>query len=162
MPDTKSTAAETEIVPFRAQDGEAFYVLNRAWLDAHGIYEPADEEQLADPAAVIIAPGGALFIARCGGDVVGTVAIVPHGADEMELAKLTVVESARGGGLGRRLVERCLDFARTVGARRVVLMSNSRLAPAVRLYEAMGFEHRPLPSGVKYATADVYMVLELA
>jgi putative acetyltransferase len=162
MSDARPKLADTEIVPFRAEDGEAFYALNRAWLDEHGIYEPPDEEQLGDPDGSIIAPGGAVFIARRGGEVVGTAAIAPHGAGEMELAKVTVIESARGRGLGRRLVERCLEFARGAGARRVILMSNARLAPAVRLYEAVGFEHRPVPADVKYATADVYMVMELA
>jgi ribosomal protein S18 acetylase RimI-like enzyme len=45
---------------------------------------------------------------------------------------------------------------------RVVLVSNSRLGPAIRLYEGMGFQHRPLPADVPYATADVYMELDLA
>jgi putative acetyltransferase len=152
---------DIEIVPFAAEHGDAFYALNRAWLDAHGLYEPPDEPQLADPENEIIVPGGAVFIALRDGEVVGTSAVAPHGADEVELLKLTVSESARGSGLGRRLVERCIEYARHTSARRMVLVSSTKLGAAVRLYESLGFAHRPVPATVPYATADVYMELEL-
>jgi ribosomal protein S18 acetylase RimI-like enzyme len=151
----------TEIVPFAPEHGQAFYALNRAWLDAHELYEPPDEAQLSDPEHEIIGLGGAVFIALRDGEVVGTSAVAPHGTDEVELLKLTVSESARGTGLGRRLVERCIEHARQSSARRMVLVSSSKLGAALRLYESLGFEHRPLPATVPYATADVFMELEL-
>jgi hypothetical protein len=43
----------------------------------------------------------------------------------------------------------------------MMLMSNSQLQPAIRLYESMGFVHRPIPAVTKYAVANVYMVLDL-
>lgn len=150
-----------EIVPFRDEHAMAFYALNRAWLEAHGLYEPADETQLAEPWGTILAPGGAIFVAVVGDAVVGTAAVVPHGPGEVELAKLTVVPDRRGQGLGRRLAETCLAHARAHGARRAVLVSSSRLGAALRLYESLGFRRRPLPSDVAYATADVFMELPL-
>ena len=149
------------IVPFRPEHAAAFSALNRAWLEEHALYEPADEVQLADPEGSIIGAGGAIFVALRHGTVVGTAAVIPHGPGEMELAKLTVSADARGAGLGRRLAGACLAFARARGVRRLVLVSSSRLAPALRLYESMGFVRRPLPSVLPYATADVYMELEL-
>jgi putative acetyltransferase len=150
-----------EIVPFRPEHARAWYALNRAWLDEHVLYEPPDERQLADPVGTILDAGGAIFIALRGDDVVGTAAIAPHGPGEVELIKLTVHESARGAGLGRRLAATCLAHARALGAARVVLVSSSRLGAALTLYESMGFEHRSMPDDVPYATADVYMVLDL-
>jgi hypothetical protein len=79
---------EINIVPFRTEHGAAFYALNRAWLDEHGLYGEADEVQLADPVGTMIVPGGAVFVALRGDEVVGTAAVVPHGVDEVELAKL--------------------------------------------------------------------------
>jgi ribosomal protein S18 acetylase RimI-like enzyme len=149
------------LVPFRPEHAAAFYRLNRHWLDEHGLYEPADEAQMADPQASIIDVGGAIVVAENDGVVVGTAAIVPHGQGEMELAKLTVADSVRGAGLGRRLTESCIALARERGARRLVLVSSSRLASALRLYESMGFTSKPLPPKLPYATADVYMELEL-
>lgn len=138
-----------------------FYRLNRAWLDAHDLYEPADEVQLADPQGAIIDAGGAVFVAERAGAVVGTAAIVPHGPGEVELLKVTVAEGLRGTGLGRRLVEACISQGRDMGAHTMMLMSNSRLQPALRLYERMGFTPRPLPSPLPYDSADICMELRL-
>jgi putative acetyltransferase len=156
-----SALRNVEIVPFRAEHGAAFYELNRAWLDEYDLYEAADEAQLADPVGTIIAPGGALFIALRGDEVVGTAAVVPHGVGEVELAKLTVSERARGLGLGRRLAEHCMEHARRSSAQRVVLVSSSKLGAALRLYESLGFVHQPPPAVLSYASADVFMQREL-
>jgi putative acetyltransferase len=151
------------IESFRDEHAARFYTLNRAWLDAHGLFEPHDDEQLRDPQTAIIAQGGAIFIALDDADaVVGTAAVGPSVADdELELIKLTVAESARGQGLGRQLAEECVAFARTKRARRLVLVSSTKLSPALRLYESMGFERKPVPATVPYETADVYMEMEL-
>ena len=147
---------------FRPEHAAAFDALNRSWLTAHGLLEPADELHLADPAGQIVAPGGQIFVALDGGDVVGTCAVVPHGPGAFEIVKLTVAPAARGGGLGRRLVAACLEFAAGQGGRQVVLMSNSQLGAALRLYEQLGFRYRPVPPDVAYATADICMELDLA
>lgn len=154
---------DVEIVQFRPAHAAAFYRLNRAWLDAHGLYEPADEVQLADPQGAVIDAGGAVFIAERDGAVVGTAAVAPHGPGEVELLKVTVADALRGSGLGRRLVEVCITHATTVmGAHTMMLVSSSRLQAALRLYERMGFTHRPLPSPLPYETADVCMELRLS
>jgi RimJ/RimL family protein N-acetyltransferase len=149
------------IEEFRPEQTEGFARLNRKWLVEYGLLEPADESQLADPAGEILHPGGQIFVACLGSEVVGTAAVLPHGAHAMELVKLAVAPEVQGRGVGRRLVDACIAHARETGARRLSLVSNSRLAVAVRLYEKLGFEHRPLPQDVPYATADVYMELDL-
>ncbi len=155
--------ADVKIVPFQPAHAEAFYRLNRAWLDAHALYEAADEVQLADPQGAVIDAGGAVFIAERDGEVVGTAAVAPHAPGEVELLKVTVADAMRGSGLGRRLVEVCIAQATTViGAHTMMLVSSSRLQAALRLYERMGFTHRPLPSPLPYETADVCMELRLS
>ena len=149
------------IVPFRPEHAEAFYGLNRAWLDEHELYEPADEVQLADPQGSLIDQGGTVFIAERDGAVVGTAAVLPHGPGEVLLLKVTVAGAARGAGLGRRLVEASIVRAREMGAHTMMLVSSSRLQAALRLYEGMGFTHRPLPSPPPYETVDVCMELPL-
>lgn len=155
------TSRFATIVPYREGDAAAFYALNRSWLDEHRLYEEADEKQLADPVGQIIEPGGAIWVALADGAVVGTAAVVPHGPGEVEIVKLTVAEPARGQGLGRRLAERCIEQAVAMGARRIVLVSSSRLGAALRLYETLGFRHVPPPGNPVYSTADVYMELDL-
>ena len=156
-----SASHEILIDTFRAGDHPAFDALNRAWLNQYGLLEGPDERQLTDPIGEIVLPGGRIFVARRGDEVVGTCAVMPHGEDVLELVKLTVAPTARGLGLGRQLVEACLAFARERGARRLVLLSSSKLDAALRLYERLGFHCAPLPSDATYATADVYMELNL-
>ena len=146
---------------YRREHAARFAELNRAWLEGYGLMEPPDEEQLVDPEAHFLVSGGRIFVALDGEVLVGTCAIAPHGPGELELAKLAVAEDYRGQGIARRLLECCLAHAREVGAMRVTLVSSSRLTAAVRLYESLGFRHRPVPAGTPYQVADVSMVLEL-
>jgi putative acetyltransferase len=146
---------------FRVDDHGAFDALNRAWLTDYGLLEAPDERQLADPVGQIIGPGGQIFVARRSGEVIGTCAVLPHHEGVLELVKLTVAPAAQGLGLGRRLVEACVAFARGRGARRLVLLSNSQLGAALRVYEGLGFRRAPIPPDAAYLTADVYMELDL-
>jgi ribosomal protein S18 acetylase RimI-like enzyme len=73
-----------------------------------------------------------------------------------EVAKMTVDERLRGSGLGRRLMQRCIDEGRALGAPRLYLETNSSLGPALALYRAMGF--RELAGcDTEYARCDVWM-----
>ena len=82
-----------EIVPFRDEHAEAFYALNRAWLDEHGLFEPVDEAQLVDPTGSILAIGGAIFVALDGDAVIGTAAVIPHGPGELPTGVMRPWES---------------------------------------------------------------------
>jgi len=65
-------------------------------------------------------------------------------------------------GIGRLLIQTVIDYARSIGAQKVSLVSNSRLRSALRLYEPMDFAHAPLPAKPSYASADVYLELVLS
>ena len=146
---------------FRPEHAAAFEALNRAWLVGAGLLEPADEPHLKDPHGTIIAAGGRIYVAVENGIVIGTCGIAPHGPGEFEVLKLAVDASARGRGIGRQLLEACLDFARGPGTRRITLISNSRLVSALRLYGRVGFRYEPVPATSPYATGDVFMVLDI-
>ncbi len=149
------------ILRYRPEFAPDFARLNREWLERYFTIEPRDEEYLGDPEGLIIAAGGEVFFALQGATVVGTCAAIPHGEGQFELAKLCVAPPAQGGGIGRALAQAVVEFARGRGASRVVLVSSTRLLAALRLYEALGFEHRPFPGAPPYADADVYMELDL-
>jgi putative acetyltransferase len=151
-----------DIVAYQDRHADDFALLNREWLDSFGLYEEPDGKHLYSPREYILDPGGEIFIAENGGRVVGTCALVPVSDNMFEVAKLAVAHEARGQGLGRRLAELALNRARERGATRVVLLSSSKLGPALKLYESLGFEHRPVPGHQPYETADVYMELEMS
>jgi GNAT superfamily N-acetyltransferase len=79
------------------------------------------------------------WIAELDGKRVGCVFCVREDDETARLRILLVDPSARGHGLGARLVQTCLDFARAAGYRRMVLWTNHPLVAARRIYLDKGF-----------------------
>src|SRR5262245_4525494 len=71
--------------------------------------------------------GGAFWVLEADGRVVGTVAIVPLSADEVEIKRVYLDPSLRGRGWGRALMARALTWAQERGYRHVRLWSDVRL-----------------------------------
>jgi len=163
-PPDSGDAALVRVVPYRLDEPshrEAFRALNMAWITEHFVVEDADRRTLDDPERHVLLPGGAILVAEdVRGEPVGTCALIPVADRVLELAKMAVAPHARGRGVGRRLGEAAIAHARALGAARVELLSNTKLAPAIRLYRSLGFTEVPLPA-TEYRRANIKMVLEL-
>ena len=80
------------------------------------------------------------WIAERDGEVVGSVFIARASPEVAQLRLLYVEPSARGLGLGRRLVDECVRFSRAKGYKTLMLWTHDILVPAVRIYQAAGFK----------------------
>jgi len=79
------------------------------------------------------------WLAEVDGQRVGCVFCVRKDHATAQLRILLVSSAGRGQGLGRRLIQACIDFARSAGYSRLVLWTNDSLAAARHLYLAAGF-----------------------
>lgn len=151
------------IVPYSPRYAKAFHDLNKAWIDRYFRMEPIDHRILEDPQTHILDPGGAIWVALMEDTPAGVCALMPdHEApDTYELTKMGVDPGYQGLGIGYALGRAVLDGARSMGARRVYLESNTVLEPAIRLYRKLGFtefEGRHSP----YSRCNIQMEIRFA
>lgn len=79
------------------------------------------------------------IIAEMNGEIAGSVLVVRSSDTTAKLRLLLVEPKARGFGLGSRLVQECITFARSAGYEKLVLWTNSILVDARKIYSKAGF-----------------------
>ena len=168
MAKEKETEYETKgvepvrIVGWDRRYSEDFVRLNKEWIERYFRLEPCDLKVLSDPEGKIIKPGGEIFFALLGDKVVGCCALIHHAGnpERHELAKMAVSPVAQGRGIGTRLGEALVAYARAQGVRRLFLEANTRLEPSVKLYRRLGF--RDVVDGhAAFDRCNLYMELDL-
>lgn len=152
--------------------------------------EPADDVRMADVIRAVMTEFGAVgpgysiedpevdalsatyrgersgyFVAVRDDVVLGGVGFAPLAGGPKgvcELRKMFLLPAARGFGLGRRLLETCLDGARKAGFRKCYLETLQHMEAARRLYESVGFEPLDAPMGkTGHHRCDVWAVKRL-
>lgn len=158
----KTRVEAVTVVPYRQDFRAAFERLNRDWIETYFVLEDADRDVFGDPEGKIVARGGQIFFVLEGAEVQGTCAVLRTGNAECEIAKMAVAPAARGRGFGDLLMDTAIRFATEVGAHRVVIVSNTVLEPAIRLYRKHGFVPVPLSSDGRYRRANIRLERELS
>ena len=150
------TAATRETVRIRpiepADDGRMAYIIRTVMTEYGAVgkgYSILDSE-VDHMAEAYAGKDAAYFVTLADGEIVGGAGIGPlvGGPDDVcELKKMYLLKEARGHGLGRRLMELCLDTAREAGYARCYLETLGHMTEARRLYERNGFTEIDAPMG---------------
>jgi putative acetyltransferase len=110
-------------------------------------------------------PKAAYFVAEANGKIIGGGGIYPtDGLPEAtcELVKMYLLPEARGIGLGRTLIEKCLETAREKGFHQVYLETLDELHLALKIYAKFGFEYLKAPMGnTKHFGCGLWMLKKL-
>ena len=161
MTTAQLTMSNIEIVTYQEKYAKSFAQLNYVWLEKYFSIEPHDIEQLEDAYAYIVAPGGQILFATDGDKVVGTVALIKVDEVTYEVAKMAVDESYQGKKIGYRLMLVAIDYSIKKGKKRLILESNTKLAPAVNLYIKVGFKVITPDPNTLYVRSNIRMELKL-
>jgi GNAT superfamily N-acetyltransferase len=147
-----------EIIAFEKKYAPIFKQINLEWLDKCQLTESHDLMVLDDPEGTIIKTGGCIFLATDGKEIAGSAALMKEGEGVFELAKMTVRPEYQGKGISKLLLQRCLDEAIQLKAKKIMLFSNHQLKKAIQLYEQFGFKHVAVTDS-PFTTADIKMEL---
>ncbi|MBW1654023.1 GNAT family N-acetyltransferase [Flavobacterium quisquiliarum] len=141
---------------------ESFKNLNIEWISNYFEVEPNDIKALDHAEEYIIEKGGEIFSAILNDEVLGVCALIKSNTKDYdyELAKMAVSPKAQGKGVGLLLAKEAIKWASEKGASKIYLESNTKLQPAIKLYEKLGFkEIKGISSS--YNRVDIQMMLVL-
>ena len=155
-------STEVSIVDYEPQYQSVFKALNEEWISQYFKMEKADYRALDDPDGYILDKGGYILVALHKGEPVGVCALIKM-ADEydFELAKMAVSPQAQGRSIGYLLGRATIEKAKSVGASKLYLESNTILQPAINLYQKLGFQ-RIVGRTSPYERCNIQMELILS
>lgn len=110
--------------------------------------QDVDLDEVKNPIQNYINDGGMAFYANLNRQCVGVVAVKKLNPREYEFCKLVVDEKVRGQGLGKKLVQQCIDFVIEAKGKALYLQSFHKLNVAVKMYKNMGFNDCDAPKGM--------------
>jgi len=110
-------------------------------------------------------PGSVYYIAEQDGKLLGGAGIYPTEdlpEQTCELVKMYLRKEARGRGLGKLLIKKCLEFAKGFGYLQVYIETMPELRKGMTIYEKFGFEYLNGPLGnTGHYGCDVWMLKKL-
>ena len=155
------TKIEVELIEYHPKFADDFARLNFEWLEKYFVVEDYDAKLLLNPQKYVIDPGGEILLASVDGQIVGTTALIVREEGTFELAKMAVTEDFKGLRIGQKLMYAAIDYSRRVGKKRIILDSNTKLAPAITLYKKVGFSEIPYDPNTPYQRCNIRMELML-
>ena len=135
-------SSKVRIVAYTAEYHEVFRSLNVEWISQYFTMEESDYKALDHPQSYILDKGGVILVALLDGTPLGVCALIKmnDGEYDFELAKMAVSPQAQGKNIGFLLASAIIEKARSLGASKIYLESNTILKAAINLYHKLGFQ----------------------
>jgi ribosomal protein S18 acetylase RimI-like enzyme len=149
-----------EIINYSSEFKNAVKQLNVEWLERYFSVEPNDELQLSNPQEEIIDKGGLIFYTKYQDEIIGTATLLKIDKTTYELSKMAVTEKFQGLGIGKKLMEHCIQVAIQKRIGSLILYSNTKLETAIVIYRKYGFLEMPFDNA-HYKRANIKMKLKL-
>lgn len=143
-----------KVVKYQEKYKRDFIDLNTAWVEKFFVMEQEDRDIL-EHIDDLLGSGAMIFAAVEEEHVLAVCMTVPTGGDVWEICKLAANEKYQGKGAGSAVFKACMDYAAERGAKKLTLISNHILKPALHIYEKFGFRRVELNRGGEYDRADV-------
>ena len=153
---------KVQIIDYNPKYKEAFKKLNEQWITTWFKMEEADHRSLDNPQGYILDKGGHILVALYNNEPVGVCALIKMDDPEydFELAKMAVSPTVQGKNIGWLLGNAITEKARSSGAAKIYLESNTILKPAINLYHKLGF-HKVAGRSTPYERCNIQMELSL-
>ncbi len=129
------------IVPYESQYKDQIIAVVRTVYDEYGFTWEADgyHRDLYDIDRWYLKRGDMFWALLEADQVIGCMGITVHEVDQCELHRMYLLPACRGRGLGRRLLEKTMEYGRSRGCRRMQAWSDVKLTRAHKLYHKCGF-----------------------
>ncbi len=150
---------DLQIKAYEDKYHQQFREISLDWLHSNGLYEKADDDLLDNPKKYL-ENGSFIFLAHYNNEIVGTVTLSPLENNTFEIMKLGVIGAYKRLGIGRKLMQICIDVCHKKEVKLVTLETSSKLVKAIKLYEKFGFSRVEITASY-YESADVKMELKL-
>ena len=166
---TRLLEMDISIIPIAPEHNKALATIIRAALEEFGANKPGTVyfDDSTDHLYELFSgtPQSLYYVALDGDSVVGGAGIFPtEGLDSTtcELVKMYLTPTARGKGLGKKLIATCLAEAQKIGFTKVYLETMPELKKAVSVYEKFGFTYLDAPMGnTGHNGCDIWMLKEI-
>jgi len=157
-----------KIRPVEEKDNEALAGMIRKVFEEHDA--PQKGTVYSDPTTdnlylLFQTPRSVLWVAEMNGSTIGCCGVYPTkglSVNYAELVKFYLCKEARGKGIGKELMERCIQSAKEFKYTQLYLESLPHFSRAVQMYEKQGFVRLDQPLGKSEHTAcNIWMIKEL-
>lgn len=149
-----------QVIKYNSKYKKQFIEFNKEWILKYFGKMEKDDFDTFNNIDEIISDGGMIFFAVDGDDVLSTCMVKPMQNGSWEICKLAANTKIPRKGAGTAVFEESVKWAKDHGAKKIEMLSNTKLAAAIHIYKKHGFKEVPIFDN-DYERVDIAFELDL-